>query len=354
MTDMNARPIPGTNLDVMSPVFSPDGQWIVFFSFRDSTLKKIAMTGGAPLPICKSDPPFGLTWDRDWIVFADQGTKGILRVSSNGGEPEVLAPVQAGEVFAAPQMLNEGSDLLFTVATGQGSDRWDLAQIVVQSVGSSERKVILRGGSEGQDVRTGHLVYTVGRTLLASPFDIKALELEAVRSRSLRAYRRFSRHCPSPMSSFAFSAGGTFAYIPLTGQALQTVALASRDGKLQRLDLPAQGYSFPRVSPDGQQLAIQTDDGRETFISIYDLKGAGPARRLTFGGRNSFPLWTPDGRRITFQSNREGDRGIFWQLADGTGPAERLTKPDSLLAELRPEAWSPDGKTLALSSWARR
>ena len=121
MTDMNARPIPGTNLDVMSPVFSPDGQWIVFFSFRDSTLKKIAVTGGTPLTICKSDPPFGLTWDRDWIVFADQGAKGILRVSSNGGEPEVLAPVQAGEVFAAPQMLNDGSDLLFTVATGQGS-----------------------------------------------------------------------------------------------------------------------------------------------------------------------------------------------------------------------------------------
>ena len=47
MTDMNARPIPGTNLDVMSPVFSPDGQWIVFFSFRDSTLKKIAVTGGS-------------------------------------------------------------------------------------------------------------------------------------------------------------------------------------------------------------------------------------------------------------------------------------------------------------------
>ena len=152
MTDMNARPIPGTNLDVMSPVFSPDGQWIVFFSFQDSTLKKIAMTGGAPLTICKSDPPFGLTWDRDWIVFADQGSKGILRVSSNGGEPEVLAAVQAGEVFATPQMLNDGSDLLFTVATGQGSDRWDLAQIVVQSVGSSERKVILRGGSEGQYV----------------------------------------------------------------------------------------------------------------------------------------------------------------------------------------------------------
>jgi serine/threonine-protein kinase len=352
MADMNARPIPGTNLDVMSPIFSPDGQWIVFFSFQDSTLKKIAVTGGAPLTICKSDPPFGLTWERDWIVFADQGTKGILRVSSNGGEPEVLAAVQAGEVFAAPQMLNDGSDLLFTVATGQGNDRWDRAQIVVQSVGSSKRKVIFSGGSEGKYVRTGHLVYTVGRTLLASPFDVKALELRGSAVPIVEdVRRRFAGNAQSPVSSFAFSAGGTFAYIQGSTAGLQTVALASRDGKLQRLDLPAQSHWFPRVSPDGHQLAIQTDDGTEAFISIYNLKGAGPARRLTFGGRDRYPLWTPDGRRITFQSDREGDRGIFWQPADGTGPAERVTKKlDSLVTELRPDAWSPDGKTLALSA----
>jgi eukaryotic-like serine/threonine-protein kinase len=352
MPDINARPIPGTNLDVMSPVFSPDGQWIVFFSFQDSTLKKIAITGGTPSMICKADPPFGLTWDRDWIVFADQGSKGILRVSSQGGEPEVLAAVHAGEVFGTPQMLNDGSLLLFTVATGQENDRWDRAQIVVQSVGSSERTVILRGASEGQYVRTGHLVFTVGRTLRASPFDVKALQLRGSAVPIVEGVRRFPANIQSPVSSFAVSAGGTFAYIQdsaLTGQALQTVALASRDGKLQPLDLPAKRYSFPRVSPDGKQLAIQTNDGIEATISIYDLKGAEPARRLTFGGRNIYPLWTPDGRRITFQSDREGDRGIFWQLADGTGAAERLTKPDSLLNELRPETWSPDGKTLALS-----
>ena len=110
MTDMEARPIPGTNLDVMSPFFSPDGQSIGFYSFKDSTLKKVAVTGGLPVTICQSDlPPYGITWDRDWIVFADQGAKGILRVSANGGLPEVLVPVQSGEVFAAPQMLNDGA-----------------------------------------------------------------------------------------------------------------------------------------------------------------------------------------------------------------------------------------------------
>jgi Tol biopolymer transport system component len=39
---------------------------------------------------------------------------------------------------------------------------------------------------------------------------------------------------------------------------------------------------------------------------------------------------------------------MVWQLADGTRPAERLSKPDSLV-DPHPEAWSPDGKVLALS-----
>ena len=38
--------------------------------------------------------------------------------------------------------------------------------------------------------------------------------------------------------------------------------------------------------------------------------------------------------------------GMFWQPADGSGPAERLSKPDAAI-DHRPEAWSPDGRTLA-------
>jgi Tol biopolymer transport system component len=94
---------------------------------------------------------------------------------------------------------------------------------------------------------------------------------------------------------------------------------------------------------------VQTDDGKDSIIWIYDLKRGGPARRLTFGGRSTNPLWTPDGRRVTFQSDRDGDHGIFWQLADGTQPAERLWKSEPLVAQDLPEAWSPDGRTLTFA-----
>jgi WD40-like Beta Propeller Repeat len=47
----------------------------------------------------------------------------------------------------------------------------------------------------------------------------------------------------------------------------------------------------------------------------------------------------------TFASNRDGQRAIYIQPANG-GTAERLTLPEAGV-DHRPEAWIPDGKTLA-------
>jgi serine/threonine-protein kinase len=354
LAEADAHPIPGTSLDVMSPFFSPDGQWIGFYSFQDSTLKKVALSGGTPVTICRADPPYGVTWDHDWIVFADQGTKGILRVSSNGGEPQVLVPVGAGEVFGGPQMLDDGRTILFTVASGQrGANRWDQGQIVIQTVGSAQRNVVLRGGSQGRYVPTGHLLYMTGDTLMAVPLD-RARHVRGGPVPIVEGVRRFRVLIGSPAASFAIATNGSLVYIAAAADDVtyqpRLLALATRDGKLQRLSLPPQPYHHPRVSSDGSTLAVETEDEKDSTIWIYDLKGGGSARRLTFGGQNRYPVWTPDHRRVTFQSDRDGDFGIFWQLADGTAPAERLAKPDSGVRYL-PETWSPDGKTLVFAEF---
>src|SRR5262249_39118142 len=81
MHELEARLIPGTDAQnsVLSPVFSPDGRSVVFFSNLDSTLKKIAVTGGAAVTICPADPPYGISWGMEGILFG-QGSKGIMRV----------------------------------------------------------------------------------------------------------------------------------------------------------------------------------------------------------------------------------------------------------------------------------
>ena len=59
MEEMDARLLPGTAGIRQRPFFSPDGKWIGFFSSTDNKVKKIAVTGGAPLTLTDGAPVAG-------------------------------------------------------------------------------------------------------------------------------------------------------------------------------------------------------------------------------------------------------------------------------------------------------
>ena len=52
MDELEARIIPGTEEALTNPFFSPDGQWVGYWSGDDAQLKKIAVSGGASVPLC--------------------------------------------------------------------------------------------------------------------------------------------------------------------------------------------------------------------------------------------------------------------------------------------------------------
>jgi Tol biopolymer transport system component len=112
-----------------------------------------------------------------------------------------------------------------------------------------------------------------------------------------------------------------------------------RKGRAEALRIPPGVYLFPRVSPDGSQLAFESTDGKEAFVAIYDLAGTSAARRVTYGSNNHLPIWSRDGKHIVYQSDRGGDRGLFWQPVD-SAVAERLTRAEPGTSHV-PEAWSP-------------
>ena len=141
---------------------------MAFWSSADQTLKKVAVSGGAAVHDLSRRPPLGMSWGTDGIVFG-QPNKGIMRVSANGGTPEMLVSVKDGEEAYGPQILPGGETVLFTLATGTAAERWDKAQIVTQSLRSGERKTLVDGGSDGRYVPTGHLVYAIGGNRLRSP-----------------------------------------------------------------------------------------------------------------------------------------------------------------------------------------
>jgi serine/threonine protein kinase len=61
--EIEAKPIPGSNLDPNSPMFSPDDQWVAFYVAPERKLKKIPLAGGASVTLAEMlDNPFGASW----------------------------------------------------------------------------------------------------------------------------------------------------------------------------------------------------------------------------------------------------------------------------------------------------
>ncbi len=242
--------------------------------------------------------------------------------------------------------------MLFTVATAApGPETWDRASIVAQVLKTGERKPIITGGADGRYSPTGHIVYAVGGTLLAVPFDLERLQTTGVPVPVVEGVRRVTAGS-SAAALFAFSGNGSLVYIPgppgASAPASFDIALTGRAAGMTPLHLPHGEYEYPRVSPDGKHLAFGTEDGKEAIVWTYDLGGSSAIHRLTFGGNNRFPVWSGDGQRIAFQSDREGDLAIFSQRADGSGAAERLTKPEPHTEHI-PDAWSRSGEALAFT-----
>ena len=178
MDNTEGAPLAGTNaLLPASPFFSPDGQWVGFYSRRDRELKKIALLGGVAVSIAAADPIMGATWGADDMILFGQGPEGIMQVSASGGVAELVMPVNGAEDEQArmPQFLPGGQAVLFTLATGAGGLPWLNAQIVVQKLGDSTRRVLVEHGLDARYLPTGHLVYEREQGLVAVPFDVGRL-----------------------------------------------------------------------------------------------------------------------------------------------------------------------------------
>jgi serine/threonine-protein kinase len=348
ISDLNLISIQGLTVDARNPVFSPDGHSIVFWTQSDGTLKRIPTSGGASVTLCPADNVYGMSWGLDDEIVFGQGGKGIFRVSANAGKADLIVAARNGELLHGPQMLPGGQAILFTSAMGaiRDSATWDHGKTYVQRLPSGDRKLLIDGGSDARYVPTGHIIYALAGNLVAVPFDLETLSVTGRAVPVVERVQEAFQFGGTGTAQFSISDNGTLIYIPgdPVGSAASggatNVSIVDFSGAGTPLGFPINEYVSARVSPDGKQLAVGTDNGREADIYVYDLSGKTSLRQLTFSGRNLYPVWSGDSKRILFQSDREKDVAIFWQLADGTGVAERLTKPESGASHI-PESWLP-------------
>ncbi len=302
MDEIEPSPLRGTEgVAEGSPFFSPDSLWIGFYS--GGKLKKISIQGGAPMVLCDVGNFQGASWGPDDRIVFGLGAEGIWQVSADGGRPEVLVSLDPdqGELAAGLQILPGGNALLFTLTEGTN---WDSGRIVVQSLDSGERRVLIEGGSDARYVPTGHLVYALGGKVIVVPFDARRLEITGGAVPVLEGVAR-AMLVFTGAAHFSFSETGSLVYAEAS-RARRGVGFVDRRGEVTFLSERRGDFSWPRVSPDGERVAfVIAEEGRRD-IWIYELE-RGVHSRFTTAGNNDTPTWSPDGRWLAFSSDREGD-----------------------------------------------
>jgi serine/threonine-protein kinase len=339
LNEFEGKPLAGTER-ARGPVFSPDGQWIAYYTIPP-TLKKMPVTGGASITLYAGVGQAGRTWGDDGTIVVGTA-EGLKRVSAAGGAPQPLTKVDAqkGEIMHAnPQFITGSQAVVFTIHVSGSNDR-----IAVFDSRKNSYRVVVNDGATGRYIPTGHLVYMRAGTLFGVPFDARRLVVTGPETPLIEGISS-----PGPVLAgvpYTVSDSGLLVYVVGTQQT-NNLALEwmDRQGSAQPSTAPPQGYLQARLSPDGKRVAanIMSPDGRSSDIWICELE-RGTLTRLTFAGRNGNLAWTPDGRRVAFSSQQAEKSGIYQVAADGSGKPELLTTTGSSTT------WTPDGKMLLYST----
>ena len=329
------------------PFFSPDGEWIGFFG--GNQLQKVPVQGGAPVALAAARVPRGASWGDDGnIVAALTNGGGLSVIAADGGVRALTTRSPSGDpTHRWPQVLPGAKAVIFT-ANAPTINSYEDATIDVQSLDTGERKTVWRGGYFGRYVPTqrerGHLVYIRGGALFAVPFDPVRLEIQGAPTRILDDV---DADPGNAAGRFDFDRTGTFVYQAGTGQLPWSVGWLDESGKVEPLLSNPGLYYSPRVSPDGQRLAIGIDSGKGADIYVYDWKRDVQARLTSPGQGGADPVWTADGRHLLFRSFGS-NAGFWWVRTDGGGPPVRLLTAN--VEDVGPDSLSTDGRLLIYSA----
>ena len=301
------------------PFVSPDGRWVAYA--KQKKLWKVPVDGGTAIELATADWAGG-SWGRNGkLVYTRAYNTGLWIVSEGGGDERMLTkpdPSKAELGHWWPQALPDGDHVIFTAyRTPIGS-----ATIEVLSISSGERKVLLTGGVYGFYVPTGHLLFAVGETIRAVPFDLDRLE---VNGDAVPVVDDVAMNLTDGAAAFDVSENGTLAYLPVDSYITETdVVLVDRKGNAS-LALPqSDRYNNPRLSPDGERLSVDIRSANSMGdVWVFQIGRSGGTRLTAEGGRDFGAEWTPDGRELIYSSERPFF-DLYRRTADASRPAEAL------------------------------
>ncbi len=318
LSALTAQPLAGTE-GATRPFWSPDSRFLGFFA--EGKLKKIEISGGPPQKIC--DYPTGSdgTWSPAGVILFDGRTGDpIQRVSAEGGTPTVAVKADASRketMVAWPEFLPDGRHFLYEAQGQKAEDH----MYRIGSLDSKDTRALAPAQSLVTYAPPGHLLFVRESTLVAQPFDAKAMKTTGEPVPLAEHVGTIA----TGLARFSASRNGVLAY--RTGDSGSRLLWFDRDGK----ELSAVGdpgdYTDTMLSPAGDRLAYVTNDARggKADIWIRDL-ARGASSRFTFDPAEDVePLWSPDpiAAAISTCTRRRPAE------AARNNPCSRATRPNS-------------------------
>ena len=289
-----ARQLPGTK-DALQPFWSPDGQQVGFSA--NGALHRIDVDDGRPQRIV--DGEFLGAWGPSGNIILSRDDLMLWSVDAAGGELEPWTEVDPAEKavgFDSPHWLPGGEGLIFTAQhdVGGGTVR------VVDADGKNS-KVLLSHLTNAVYIESGYLLYTVEEKLMASPFDLSALEVtgDAVQVGAPVQKRNY------PFYGFFDAApeSGDIVYVPgVGGAALTELVWVDRAGVDLGEPIVTGDLYNQRLSNDQRRVVVDVSQAETTHgdLWVFDLARGSSVRMTAHPSDESRPVWAPDDSEIYF------------------------------------------------------
>jgi len=330
----------------ITPAWSPDGSSIAFVRIIENQppgIFLISALGGSERSIVSPNIAVGLGWQISWspdgrelayAAYNAQGRPEVRFVQLDSLKVRPLAPapqcLEAGEPAFSP----DGKLLALVCISSAGVYGIDVVQL---PSGPIRELASISGNPQG-------LTWAAdGSHLIFAKDPGNGGELWELSSKGELTQLPFGEEGSAPAVSVK---GDRIAYVRGRGTLhLWRADLTAGDpaGTATRLIYSTRTQALPRYSPDGTQIAFQSNRSGSTEIWLSAADGADPERITSFNGPfTSAPSWCSDGRRIAFDSRASGLSAIYVEDIGERVPRKVITSQDNLSLPV----WSQDCRWL--------
>ncbi|MFA6945395.1 MAG: hypothetical protein WC220_05780, partial [Pedobacter sp.] len=350
--------------DNREPDWAPDGKSIVFSSDRSGNydiwqidlqskeLKQLTFDQAND-----SNPAFSNKGTR--IAFVSQRTESGIYILENGVEK--LAVPESMRI-AAPSWNADDTRLSYVAFTGKSMlfDDKNTSYIYLANLSDGTTEQISSGDEDLFPFRINwtsenKLIYTADgmiRKRIIGQSDIKTIPFEATFTLNRKPYEKKKYDFDNTSDHKALGIAG-----PVVSDDGKKIAFAAKgdifiqeiNGRLTQLTDDSYVDLEPDWSPDGNTLAYISDRGGIMNVWLHDLK-TNQSRLLSrqIIEDTSFPTWSPDGKQIAYYTQnymKKWGYGILHIADVASGEVKVANK--TVWVPSKP-SWSPDGKTVAM------